>query len=753
MSRKKRSLIFSVAYHPHIGGAEVAIEEITARLSEGYTFDVVTAQMGDDTRKETIDGVTVYRVGSYKLGFLNRLLYPFLATIKATGLSRKNKYDFVWVMMAAYAGLAGVLFSYVKPKIPYVLSLQEGDPIEFIEGRMKIIWPLFTRMFTRAEAVQAISTFLGKWALKRHGKNVSVIPNGVNLSRFTSGDKRKARKQLGLKEQGNIIVTTSRLVKKNGIDLVIRALPMVPDALFVVAGDGPLRNELESLAKKQKVQDRVMFLGSVPFQKIQTVVQAGDVFVRPSRSEGMGNSFIEAMAMRVPVIGTPVGGIPDFLIDAQENPTEGTGLVVPPEDVPALARALNKMLSDTSLMSATTSRAYTFVKEHYNWDMLSEKMDSVFKSTIKSGKRPWVLIATGLYPPEGGGPATYSKTLVEELPKHGFKVDVLPFRKVRAFPKVVRHIVYSFLVLKKMPETDIVYAQDPLSVGLPSMIPAKLFGKAFVVKVVGDYAWEQARQRFGYEDTLENFQTDDLGFVASTMRSLERMVARQASEVVVPSKYLGGIVKKWGVKKPHVIYNGVSLPKVGLKQVIRGLLKFRGELVVSPGRLVPWKGFKTMIDIHADLKKKRPHLHLLIAGGGPDQESLEAYAKKKGVDDSVIFSGNVDNAVLLRYMRASDVLALNTHYEGFSHVLLEAASIGIPIVTTNIGGNPELIDHGKNGYLVKPDDTKAFKKHITELLDSPELRAKVTTSAKRRATSLSVEKMVDGTADALKNVL
>lgn len=364
-----------------------------------------------------------------------------------------------------------------------------------------------------------------------------------------------------------------------------------------------------------------------------------------------------------------------------------------------------------------------------------------------------ILIATGVFPPEGGGPATYSKALQDGLPNHGFTVDVLPFRDVRKYPKVVRHIVYFFKVLSRARRADIVYAQDPMSVGLPAACAASVLRKKFVLKIVGDYAWEQSTQRFSYEGTIEQFQKDeDLLIFPLVMRGIERWVAKRASTVVVPSKYLGRIVQKWGIPKKRitVVYNGIESERVGLKQVIRGLLKFRGKLLVSISRLVPWKGFKKVIEVHAELKKRIPDLTLLIVGTGPDAETLEGHARNLGVIDSVIFTGNVERAVALRYMKAADVFVLNTRYEGFSHLLLEAASVGVPIVTTQVGGNPEFIEDNVNGYLTKPDDTKALTHRIEKLLTSPETRARLSANAKKRVDSFSVETMVEQTAKVLK---
>lgn len=365
-----------------------------------------------------------------------------------------------------------------------------------------------------------------------------------------------------------------------------------------------------------------------------------------------------------------------------------------------------------------------------------------------------VLIATGVFPPEGGGPATYSKALQEKLPAHGFTVDVLPFREVRRYPKVIRHIIYFFKVLRRGMRADVIYAQDPMSVGLPSVCVALIVRKTFILKIVGDYAWEQSTQRFRYPDTIEQFQKDDdLFIIPLILRAIERWVAQRASVVVVPSKYLGRIVQKWGVQKKRivVVYNGIETERVGLKQVIRGLLKFRGKLVCSVSRLVPWKGFKTLIEIHAELKKRIPDLSLLIVGTGPDEDMLQQHARNLGVEDSVIFTGNVERAVALRYMKASDVFVLNTHYEGFSHLLLEAASVGVPIVSTRVGGNPEFIEDNTNGYLVKPNDSKALTHRIEKLLNSTDTRARLSANAKKRVETFSVARMVEQTAEVLKN--
>jgi glycosyltransferase involved in cell wall biosynthesis len=364
-----------------------------------------------------------------------------------------------------------------------------------------------------------------------------------------------------------------------------------------------------------------------------------------------------------------------------------------------------------------------------------------------------ILIATGIYPPEIGGPATYSRTLETELPKRGIEVAVLPFRRVRRFPKVIRHIVYTFLILREGRGADVIYAQDPLSVGLPSALAALILRKKFILKVVGDYAWEQATQRFGFSESLEKFQYAKLPFLPHLLRMLERWVAGRAIKIIVPSKYLGKILSAWGVPKNKitVIYNGIEeIQDTGNKMVLRGLLKFHGKLIVSVGRLVPWKGFTTLIKTLPRFKEAFSDTKLLIIGGGPDLPLLESIAAAEGVSDDVIFAGALERDILIRYLCASDVFVLNTAYEGFSHLILEAMMVGVPVVTTSVGGNVEAVDHGTNGYLVPVDDREKIVAHTSALLSDANLRARIVLAGKRRAKQFSNHEMVEKTASFLK---
>ncbi len=324
-----------------------------------------------------------------------------------------------------------------------------------------------------------------------------------------------------------------------------------------------------------------------------------------------------------------------------------------------------------------------------------------------------ILIATGLYPPQSGGPATYSKLLEQHLPAQGFAVSVLPFSTVRHLPKIVRHAAYFFKVLRA--QADIVYALDTVSVGLPAALAAKVAGKKFVVRVPGDYAWEQARQRFGVTDELDTFQKKSYGLRVGVLRAIQRFVVRRAKVVVVPSEYMRGIVSGWGARNIEVIYSSIEPPAPV------PIYRPDGFLVVSAGRRVPWKGFESLERVVA----RNKNWHLFIASDLPRAEALG-------------------------WVKAADVFVLNSSYEGLSHLLVESLTIGTPIVATAVGGNPEVV--GPCGLLVPPGDDEALYGAIQQVEQDKVATAERAAAGLARAKLFAIDTAIAKLAQLLKTL-
>lgn len=391
----KKILIFSLDYYPgEVGGAEVAIKEITDRIpQEEYEFHLITLHYDKSMLPvENLDGVLVHRIGfgrdnptiDQRRQFplhLNKHLFQFTAAFKAWRLHRKYHYDGTWAMMAHSCGVPAALFKLIFPNVKFVLTLQEGDPPEEIERKAKPLWPLFKRAFTTADTIQVISNFLGKWATSM-GAQVQpiLVPNAVNTEHFSAPITpeviEKKKRELGKSEGDVFLVTTSRLVHKNAIDMVIAAIPGLPENVqFIVFGNGPDVEALQSQAADLGVADRVKFKGLISHADMPAYLAACDIFIRPSRSEGMGNSFVEAMVARLPVIATQAGGIADFLFDSERNPEkEPTGWAVDRNNSEQIVAAVERILGDEEATKRTVENAYQLAVTNYDWNVIAKRM-------------------------------------------------------------------------------------------------------------------------------------------------------------------------------------------------------------------------------------------------------------------------------------------------------------------------------------------------------------------------------------------
>ncbi|MBV9159680.1 MAG: glycosyltransferase family 4 protein [Candidatus Kaiserbacteria bacterium] len=406
----KRVLIFSLTYFPYVGGAEVAIKEITDRLDpQEYSFDMVTLRFDKALPKvEKIGNVTVYRIGPsianakvsdralpLRLRFA-KMLFPLSGFFKAWRLDLRNVYDLSWAMMANQAGFAALLFAWTHRKTPYLLELQDGRPFAELKDRraaLRLFWPLYKRVYLRANMIKAISNFIASEARSLgYQKPVEVIPNAVDVAQFSmpvAQDKLIELKQRLGKKMGDVFLfTASRLVLSRGVEDVIRALALLPENVkLLIAGSGEDETKLQRIAHDANVAERVIFAGHIGREELPAFYQVSDIFVRPSIIEGFGISFVEAFAAGIPVIATPVGGIPDFLFDPVKNTDkEPTGLFCNVHDSESIARAVTRYMNDPALVARMVSNAKKLVAEKYDWNIVAANMRTrIFEPLTRRG--------------------------------------------------------------------------------------------------------------------------------------------------------------------------------------------------------------------------------------------------------------------------------------------------------------------------------------------------------------------------------
>lgn len=359
-----------------------------------------------------------------------------------------------------------------------------------------------------------------------------------------------------------------------------------------------------------------------------------------------------------------------------------------------------------------------------------------------------ILVATGVYPPDIGGPATYSQLLREKLPERGIEVKILTFGEVRYLPKVIRHLVFLCKAVIRGRGCDIIYAQDPVSVGLPSFFAAKLLFKKFFIRVAGDYAWEQAVQRYGIKDSIDDFQRKKYGFKTEFLRLVQRFVVGRADKVITPSLYFKNLVSGWNRRQKNIfhIYNGIEFPeKLPSKEEARRALHIPDDsiAVISAGRLVPWKGFASLMKAVERLVEEDGRYRLYILGAGPDKEVLAESIEKRRLKGNAFLVGAVSREKIFAYLSAADVFVLNTSFESFSFQIVEAMHAGAPVVSTNIGNIPEVVQDGKEGLLVAPNDIEALCRSIRRIISDADFRERLISAAKEKSNQFSIEKTLD----------
>jgi glycosyltransferase involved in cell wall biosynthesis len=376
-----------------------------------------------------------------------------------------------------------------------------------------------------------------------------------------------------------------------------------------------------------------------------------------------------------------------------------------------------------------------------------------------------ILITTGIFPPDIGGPATYAKTISEALIAENFAVHVLTFGKKakgedyvtwisRSWPKGIRHFIYFIKLLFIARKFDLIFSLNAVSVGWPAILVARMMRKKFIVKIVGDYAWEIASGSYKTNLTIDDFQNAKKFGNISTLDRVQRYVAKRADLIIVPSNYIAELVKNWDVdkKKIKLIYNGVDfIPSEINKEDARKKIGIHGNIILSIGRLVPWKGFRMLIKIMPKVLELNQFLRLVIIGSGPEKENLEKMVKNMGLSNKVHLVGSKSHDELADYLAASDVFVLASSYEGFSHQILEAMVAGIPIVTTAIGGNREIIVQGVNGFMVRYNDEFNLFEAIKTLYQDEKLRGSFIKEGKKSVDKFSVERMVDETVEIFKH--
>ncbi|HZO97875.1 MAG TPA: glycosyltransferase family 4 protein [Gaiellaceae bacterium] len=323
-----------------------------------------------------------------------------------------------------------------------------------------------------------------------------------------------------------------------------------------------------------------------------------------------------------------------------------------------------------------------------------------------------VLIVSGIWPPDVGGPASHAPEVAGFLAARGHDVEVVttadaepapeayPVRFVRrSLPPGARHVEGLRLVRARAAASSVVYTTGMFG---RSSLGALLARTPFVVKLTADPAFERAR-RFGlWHGSLEEFQR------AAPLSTLPLRLARdadvrRAAHVVTPSSYLRELALGWGVRpeRATVLPNPAPpLPELRPREELRRELGIEGPALAFAGRLTAQKSLDAGIEA-----ARRAGVALLVAGDGPDRAALERLGHAR-------FLGPRPRQAVLELFRAADAALLPSSWENFPHTVVEALAVGTPVIATRTGGVAEVVRDGENGLVVEPGDTAALEAAI-----------------------------------------
>jgi len=345
-----------------------------------------------------------------------------------------------------------------------------------------------------------------------------------------------------------------------------------------------------------------------------------------------------------------------------------------------------------------------------------------------------ILITVGIFPPDIGGPASFVPKIAELYSNSGHDVTVvcltdrkqtdnLNFKVVRILRNqnlLIRWIKTVSQIIRQGYNADLFFVN-----GLPmeSYIANIFTRKKLIRKIVGDWAWERGMNKKIVNESFDEFQNNRHNLHLEIAKFSRGWTATKADLIITPSNHLKNVVKGWGVKENSikVIYNGTKLknkPDPIVDQP-NDYLK-----LITVGRLAPWKNIDIIIEALSDYKKANQNFIFYIVGSGPEEIKLKKLVNDLDLENFVTFTGQLQKDDLNYYLQKSDIYIQASSYEGLPHVILEAMSHNLSIISTPIGGTNEVIQDGKNGWVWELENNfKPNKNNLIEILNNLKLNS------------------------------
>jgi glycosyltransferase involved in cell wall biosynthesis len=543
---------------------------------------------------------------------------------------------------------------------------------------------------------------------------LQVIPNGIDCQRFAPNlaIRSKMRSELGIAADEFVWLAAARLVLQKDFPNLLHAFSPLRGGKWklLIAGDGPLRPQLEQLGQELGLSTQVQFLGVR--RDISNLHNAADAFVLSSEMEGLPLSVLEAAASGLPSVVTDVGGTREAVLDGT------TGFVVPPRDSSALSSALTRLmtLSPADLRRfATSARAHCLSRFEINsvvdrWEELYQRNA---RSSSTAAKIVYVITRA-----DRGGAQIHVQDLLANAPfecqpvlvtgEPGYLCD---WARERQIPT----IIISSLRQPMSPLQDL-RALVKLVGFFRSESPALVHAHTSKAGLLCRFAGVLTRTPVVFTAHTWSFADGISRLQQAIALPLERMAARWSGKVIAVSQanadaaFSRAVVKR---SKLVTIWNGMP------DSPFRATPGMNQDLTVSMvARFAPQKDQATLVKAFRQLSLKASW-RLLLVGDGPTRHDIEKLVASLGLSDNILFLG--DRSDVMQILATCDLFVLSTHWEGLPLSILEAMRAGLPVIATNVGGCAEAVTPGVTGLLTERGDQAGLARGIETLLSSREL--------------------------------
>ena len=323
-------------------------------------------------------------IGTSILPFIQLPIFSLLQYIKVKNLIKKIRPDIIHVHWGFPQGLP-----VMNSKKPYIVTIYGGEV--FMTKKFHLIW-ILDKIMENSYKTFTLTSGLTK-VMREYGfrSKLQSIPLGFDKEVFNPNikDYKKIRAKY-CKNNELMILSVARLVEKKGLEYLIRAFHKVnkkrKDVKLVIVGSGILRNKLEQLVKDLKLNDNVFLVGEITHDVLPKYYKASDIFVLPSIIDSQGDRetqgvvYVEAMATKIPVIGTNTGGIPDVIS------SKNLGILVEQKNPDQLTEAILKLLNDKDLREYYADNAYNHVMKNFTWESIANKYIKVYNEILNYKK-------------------------------------------------------------------------------------------------------------------------------------------------------------------------------------------------------------------------------------------------------------------------------------------------------------------------------------------------------------------------------